>query len=107
LKIFVKEAKLIHDDRLLTRMDPFALIQFRGIHHKTPVCHDGNHNPRWVSEFEIKVEDMFHELKYEVYDSKALHNEPLGGGMVRLQQLVHNHGVIAWFDLFHGTRVVG
>ena len=69
---------------------------------------EGGHLPKWGNEeWMIKVEDLNHEVHYQILDAKLLHNYNLGTGVIHLRELTHGHGVHEWFDIHHDGKLVG
>jgi len=101
LSIKIKEAKLLIDDRLFTKMDPFVCFEYEGKKFRTKVAHDGGRNPHWGEEYTIRVGSMHHELKFMIMDDKLLRTKALGWGMIKLGRLCHNYGALEWLAVFH------
>jgi Ca2+-dependent lipid-binding protein len=49
-------------------MDPYVVIQYKGINHKTKVAKSGGKTPKWGDEFTLKVGNTSDEMKISVYD---------------------------------------
>ena len=89
-------------------MEPYAVLKIGNHEFKTAVAHEGGHLPKWGNEeWEIKVEDLNHEVHYQILDAKLLHSDNLGTGVIHLRELTHGHGVHEWFDIHHDGKLVG
>ena len=84
LKIKLCEAKILKDDRIFFKMDPFCVLEVSGHQKKyrTKVANGQGKNPHWNDVFEITVPDINHEIKYAVMDDKLLGNATLGFGII-------------------------
>jgi Ca2+-dependent lipid-binding protein len=49
-------------------MDPYVVIQYKGINHKTKVAKAGGKTPKWTDEFTLKVGNTADEMKISIYD---------------------------------------
>jgi len=82
-------------------MNPFIAFDYEGAHFKTKVAKDGGRNPHFGQEFEIRVRDMHHELKFIIMDEKMLKSVVLGWGIIKFMRLCHNYGILEWVPIFH------
>jgi Ca2+-dependent lipid-binding protein len=49
-------------------MDPYVVIQYKGVNHKTKVAKSGGKAPKWTDEFTLKVGNTSDEMKISIYD---------------------------------------
>eukprot|EP00899_Mesostigma_viride_P026101 jgi/Mesvir1/6676/Mv08905-RA.1 len=78
----------LRDKELITRQDPYAVIQLSGQHYRTRTHVDGGKNPRWGDRFAFTVNGNEPELTVLVYNGNVVqHDDVIGTARVPLAKV--------------------
>jgi Ca2+-dependent lipid-binding protein len=88
-------------------MDPFVVIEHKGVKYKTCVIQGGGKKPIWNDTFEIPVPNLDDKLKVYCYDEDVFNHDLVGEAMVTISLLCTLQPSRKWLPLKYGKTKSG
>ena len=115
LNLTVVEAKLFRSVEVITKQDPYCIINYRGDTIKTKVAEDAGLSPVFNNSFPLIFEpsDIDEPFELQVYDRATLGSDTLiGFAPLKLSALLPNSDLAVkkfqdWFSIFYSNQRVG
>jgi Ca2+-dependent lipid-binding protein len=80
-------------------MDPFVVLEYRGLKYKTNVIDEGGQNPIWNQTFDIPIYNNDKKLVISCYDEDYLINDNVGSMTLDVTNLCDEVGHREWVKL--------
>ncbi|KAF6171866.1 hypothetical protein GIB67_011763 [Kingdonia uniflora] len=93
LEVFLVDARGLGETDLLSRMDPYVLIQYRGQEHKSSVAQEKGRNPVWNERFTFRAQypgvDDQYKLVLRIMDRDTFSSDDfVGEASIHLKDLL-------------------
>lgn len=88
-------------------MDPFVVIEYRGIKYKTGVIQGGGKKPIWNDRFELEVPNMQERLKISCFDEDIFVHDLVGEASVEVSLLCTIQTTRKWLPLKYEKKKSG
>lgn len=83
LYLKITSAELIRNTEMFGKMDPFVMVEYKGMRKSTTVCKSGGQHPFWGKDghgefVEFKIKQMADEIDFYCYDEDMISNDLIG-----------------------------
>lgn len=104
----IQEAKLSRDVKVLRKMDPYVVFDYKGVEFKTEVDPNAGKNPIWNQLFTIPVMDQLDRVCFKVMDKDIMQSEFIASLDLKLATVCEAAGGFnEWLDLKFKNKSAG
>lgn len=108
LTIHLCEGALTRDTEFFGKMDPYAIFTLGSTVHKSTICDDQGKVPKWIDQrFDFEVDDLFEQVKMEIFDKDVLSSDNIGNTLMHLENLIVNGGTDNWHEIYYKKKSAG
>ena len=68
-------------------MDPFAVIEYDGVKHRTTTQEEAGQNPTWNESFQFKIYSVTDKIIFRCFDEDHIYNDKLGEHQIPVNYL--------------------
>ena len=99
LRVTLIEAKLTRDTEMFSKMDPYAVIEYREEEFRTKTLSNAGKYPKWGESFDLRVKYVGDDMKISVFDEDLTKSDLVGSLEMKVSSLCVESGIKEWFDI--------
>ncbi|MFD6187488.1 C2 domain-containing protein [Streptomyces goshikiensis] len=108
LRVTVVGARnLHHEDGLLGKNDPFAVVSVGAQRHRTKTVREAGSAVTWNETFTFTAQSAENDLRLQVLDEDLLKNDLIGQARIPVQDILIGETRESWYSVGEGPKARG
>ncbi|MFD4866230.1 C2 domain-containing protein [Streptomyces sp. NPDC058412] len=108
LRVTVVEARnLHHEDGLLGKNDPYAVVSVGAQRHATEVRTNAGSRATWNETFDFELQESDRSMTLVVYEKDLLKDDLIGRAIISLEAVRREGTTSSWYPIGEGAKARG